>query len=271
MPQHSKARPAYTSCMRVFVTGGANGICRAAVDRLLDAGHEVSVFDVDADALAALPEGVETFHGDVADRDAVESAVEAAAPFDVVVNGAGYQAWGAIEDLEPGEVEQHFATNVDGLLNVTRAALPVLREREGRVVNVASLAGHITAPYWGMYSATKHAVEAISDALRMEVQPFNVDVVIVEPGPVRTGFNERGRDHLEQLLPETVYAGGYRAALDRGGLGGVSPETAGRVVVKAVTANRPRTRYTVGWQAWLAPKLRCILPERVWDWLVQRF
>lgn len=255
--------------MRVFLTGGANGICRAAVERLRSSGHEVAVFDIDRDALGTLPTGVETYHGDVADRETVEEAVDAAAPFDVLVNGAGYQAWGAIEDIEPVEVERHVETNVYGMLNTTRAALPMLREREGRVVNVASLAGRITAPYWGVYSATKHAVEAVSDALRMEAKPFNVTVVIVEPGPVRTGFNERGRDHLKELVDDSAYADGYRAALAEDGLGGVSPEKAGRVVAKAATTARPKTRYTVGWQAWLAPKLRVLLPERVWDWLVQ--
>lgn len=255
----------------MFLTGGANGIGRAAVERLRAEGHEVAVFDIDAEALETLPEEVETYHGDVADREAVEDAVDAAAPFDVLVNGAGYQAWGAIEDIEPEEVEQHFETNVYGLLNTTQAALPMLRENNGRVVNVASLAGHITAPYWGVYSATKHAVEAVSDALRMEMKPFDVDVIIVEPGPVRTGFNEEGRDHLHELVEDSVYADGYRAALAEGDLGGVSPEKAGRVVARAVTTKRPRTRYTVGWQAWLGPKLRAILPERVWDWLVQQF
>lgn len=257
--------------MKVFLTGGANGICRAAVERLQSEGHAVAVFDIDAEALETLPAGVETYHGDVADREAVENAIEAAAPFDVLVNGAGHQAWGAIEDIEPSEVEQHFETNVYGLLNTTQVALPMLRENNGRVVNVASLAGHITAPYWGVYSATKHAVEAVSDALRMEVKPLGVDVVIVEPGPVRTGFNEAGRAHLQELVDDSAYADGYRSALAEGGLGGVSPEKAGRVVAKAATASRPRTRYTVGWQAWLAPKLRALLPERVWDWVVQQF
>lgn len=255
--------------MRVFMTGGANGIGRAAVDVLMERGHEVAVFDLDGEALDALPDAVDTYRGDVGDEDAVRDAVEDAAPFDVLVNGAGYQAWGAIEDLESEEVERHVETNVYGVLNATRAAMPVLQEREGRVVNIASLAGHVTQPYWGVYSATKHAVEAISDALRMEVGRFDVDVVIVEPGPVTTGFNERGRAHLQELVESSPYADDYRAHLASGDIGGVSPEKAGRMVVKAVTSDHPRIRYTVGWQAWLAPKVRAVLPERVWDWLVQ--
>lgn len=255
--------------MRVFLTGGANGIGRATVDRLLEQGHEVAVFDIDQDGLDALPDAVDTYHGDVADRDRVETVIDQET-FDVLVNDAGFQARGTLEDMEHETVKQHFETNVYGLLHATRAALPMLRERDGRIVNIASLAGQIAAPTWGAYAASKHAVEALSDALRMEVAPFDVDVVIIEPGPVRTGFNEQGRDHMEQYLPDTPYADRYRDALEQE-QGGVSPENAAKTVVKAVTARRPRTRYRIGWQAYIAPRVRCLLPERLWDWLVQRF
>lgn len=254
--------------MRAFITGAANGIGRATAERLLDQGHEVVAFDIDADGLAALPDAIDTYEGDVRDAERVDGVV-AAETFDVLVNDAGYQALGAVEDMPAREARQHMETNLLGPWRVTRAALPMLREREGRVVNVSSLAGKIAGPFWGAYAASKHAVEGFSDALRTEVEPHGVDVAIVEPGPVRTGFNERGRDNLERYLPDSRYADRYRRVLNRS-LGGVAPETAARTVARAATARRPRARYTVTWQAWLGPKLAALLPARIMDRIVRR-
>lgn len=256
--------------MHVFITGGANGIGRATGEQLLDRGHEVTVLDIDADALADLPDAVTTYYGDVYDEDFVQEVI-AQETFDVLVNCAGYQRQGAVEDMALDTVEEHFETNVFGLITVTWAALPMLRERNGRIVNISSLAGKVSAPFWGAYSASKHAVEGVSDALRMELASYDVDVVVVEPGPVDTGFNDRGREHLETFLPGSPYADRYRDVLDQDWFSGVSPEKAARTVVRAVETDRPRARYTVTWQAWLGPKLKTLLPTRLFDAIVRRF
>lgn len=256
--------------MRVFCTGAANGIGRVAVRELLGSGHEVAAFDIDSEGLDDLPDEVDAYQGDLRDEDRVREVIEAE-EFDVLVNNAGISRWGAIEDMEPEEVERHFAVNVRGHLHAIRAALPTLREREGRIVNVTSLVSHVTAPYWGVYSASKHALKALSHELRMEVRPFGVDVVIVEPGPVTTGFNERGRDNVETYLPDTHYAEGYREKLAVDSFGGVTPEKAGRVLAEAATTSGPSYRYRIGWQAKLFPRLRVLLPEPIWDRVVQRF
>lgn len=254
--------------MNVFVTGGANGIGRATVD-ILHEDHAVVVYDIDDDALDDLPAGVEAISGDVRDGDAVRDAL-AGRDVDVLVNDAGFQARGAVEDMEMDTVREHIDTNVYGALHTIRAALPTLRERDGRIVNVSSLAGRVSAPTWGPYAASKHAVEALSDALRMELRPFDVDVVVVEPGAVRTGFNERGRAYMERFLPDSVYADRYEHALD-GDMGGISPEKAARTVVTAVETDRPRARYPVTWQARIAPRLKCLLPTTLFDRLVERY
>lgn len=256
--------------MRVYITGGANGIGREAATRLHDQGHDVAVLDVDAAALVSLPEGIETHEVDVRDEERVRGVL-ADEPLDVLVNNAGYQAWAAIEDADSETMERHFETNVYGIVYATQAALPALRERGGRVVNVTSMGSRFTAPYWGIYSATKHAARAITDELRMEVAPDDVDVINVEPGPVTTGFNENGLAQLETHLPDSVYAEGYREALETDDFGGASPEAAGEVLVEAVTSNRPGRRYTITWYPWLLPKLRVLLPARLWDWFVQQF
>jgi NAD(P)-dependent dehydrogenase (short-subunit alcohol dehydrogenase family) len=256
--------------MRHFVTGAANGIGRVAVTHLLEQGHEVTAFDIDEEGLADLPDAVDTYQGDIRDEQRVHEVIKGE-EFDVLVNNAGFSRWGAIEDMTAEEVEQHFAVNVYGYLHTVRAALPMLRENSGRIVNVSSLVSHLTAPYWGIYSASKHAVKAMSHELRMEVKPFGVDVVIVEPGPVTTGFNESGRDNVKKYLPDTHYAEGYREKLDVDSFGGVTPEKAGRVLAEAATTSGPSYRYRVGWQAKLFPKLRVLLPEPIWDRVVQRF
>lgn len=255
--------------MRVFITGGANGIGRATVDHLDDRGHDVIVYDIDENAFDDLPAGVTAYHGDVYDEDRVREVV-GKETFDVLINCAGYQEQGAIEDMDAGAVEKHFETNVFGLLHVTREALPMLRERSGRIINISSIAGTTAGPYWGSYAASKHAVEGASDALRMEVQEFGVEVVVVAPGPIRTGFNERGRQMLKQYLPDSVYADRYRERLEQE-QHGAPPAKAASVIVNAVEADRPKPRYTVTWVAWLGPKLQAALPTRLWDRMVRHW
>lgn len=254
--------------MKAFITGAANGIGKHTAERLLQQGHDVTAFDIDTDGLARLPDPVNTYKGDVTNEERVAEVV-AMEKFDVLVNNAGYQAMGAVEDMEMEEVRRHYETNLFGMWNMTREALPMLRERQGRVVNISSLAGNVAAPFWAAYASTKHAVEGFSDALRREMAPFDVDVVIVEPGPIDTGFNRQGREHLETYLPDSIYSDQYRQLLDHH-LDGVDPGVAGRVVAKAATTKRPRARYTVTWQAWLGPKLSCIFPTQVTDWIVMR-
>ncbi len=253
----------------VFITGGANGIGRATVEQLLEKGYEVIVYDRDGEALQDLPSAVTAYHGDVYDEDCVTEVVEQET-FNVLVNCAGVQERGAIEDIPADVVEEHFRSNVFGLLNVTRAALPILRENQGRIINISSLAGRVSGPFWGAYSASKHAVEGASDALRMEVEGFGVDVVVIEPGPIRTGFNKGGRQMVKRYLPDSVYADRYRDLLEQESRG-APPEKAADTIVHAIETGRPRARYTVTKTAWLAPRLKVLLPTRIWDCLVKRW
>ncbi|MFB6207796.1 MAG: SDR family NAD(P)-dependent oxidoreductase [Candidatus Nanohaloarchaea archaeon] len=256
--------------MKVFITGGANGIGRATVEKLLDKGHEVVVFDIDGESLSTLPEEVTWYQGDVYDKARVKQVVEKE-KFDVLVNSAAFYELGAIEDMGPEKVEAHFDANVFGTLNVTRAALPMLRERSGKIVNMSSLAGKISAPFFGIYSATKHSIEAISDSLRLELEPFDVDVVVIEPGPVETGFNERARRALEQYLSDTVYEERYREKLEGGGMEGIEPEKAAEKVVRAIETADPKARYTPTVKTSLTVKLAKMLPTSFRDYLVKKF
>jgi short-subunit dehydrogenase len=255
--------------MRVLVTGAASGIGKATVEKLLEQDHEIIAFDIDEDNLNSLPEIVEKYHGDVYDEDRVKEVVERE-EFDVLVNCAGYYELGAIEDMDPETVEAHFKTNVFGTLNMIRNSSPQLREKKGRIVNVSSIAGKISLPFYGTYSATKYSIEAISDALRYEMQPFDVDVVIVEPGPIDTGFNERARQKLKQYLPDSVYSERYQKVLENGGRAEVGAKKAAEMVVQAVESHNPKNRYIVTSEAWLMPKLKRFLPSRVWEYIIRK-
>lgn len=254
--------------MRIAITGAAGGIGSEASRILEDEGHEVLAVDRDEEALEELD--VSSRHCfDVRDEGDVESFVEDN-EFEVLVNLAGYQEAGALEDMPSETVEKMFGDNVFGTLNMIRHSLPMLREKSGRVVNTSSIAGRATVPYYGVYSATKFSIEALSDALRGEVREFDVDVVIVEPGYIETGFNIRGLNAVKKYMPDSVYSDGYSERLDQGGLPGTDAEKAGKRVAEAVTASRPKRRYTVTWLAWLAPKLRRFLPRRLFYWISER-
>jgi len=169
-----------------------------------------------------------------------------------------------------------FETNVFGLARLTQLVLPAMRRsRSGRIVNIGSMGGRITFPVGGFYHATKYAVEAISDALRVEVKPFGIDVILVEPGLVRTNFESRVNESLEVGAPpsgdHTAYAD-LLAANDKNTTSGYAndfmatgPESVAAVIVKAVDSSRPRSRYVVTSAAKALISLRRFGGDRLWD------
>lgn len=250
--------------MEILITGGAHGIGLAAAQELA-ADHEVIIVDRDADRIEEIEEEFETHCIDVYDRDAVEEEF-GDRELDVLVNCAGYQRRGAVEDIEGEVLEEHLRTNVVGPVTMVQVCLPGLRERGGRIVNVTSVAGKVTGPTWGPYSGSKHALEAISDALRQELDEVTVNVV--EPGAYRTGFNEEGRDHLAQLPDDSPHHEMYERLLDREMRGG-DPEDAGRRLAR-IAENGRLPRYTFPLHARLLVRLRWLLPDRIWDALARR-
>jgi len=201
------------------------------------------------------------------------------APLRALVNNAGLAANAPVETLPLPDWRAVFEVNVFGAVALTQALLPALHRSGGRVVNITSIGGKVAMPAFGAYSGSKFALEAISDSLRQELAPLGVPVVVVEPGGMRTEMGARGtaaaRAQLERMTPEqrARYGGtmaaflGYAAALDRGGM---TPDKAARTVALAVTAPRPRTRYTIGREAAFLSRLVRILPDRVIDRMIAR-
>lgn len=237
----------------VLVTGGSSGIGEACARHLAEQGCTVFAAARSLSEESFLDE-VE-LHGlstDVTDEASVarcvDRIVETAGRLDAIVNCAGFGIAGAIEATSIDEAKEQFDTNFFGTMRVCHAALPVLRrQRSGAIVNVSSIAGRIGLPFQGLYSATKFAIEGLTEALRMELKPFGIRVSLIEPGDFRTGFTASRRRVDGDL------GGAYRLTTDRAlaaaesdERSGASPERVARLLLRILRDPSPRLRYTVG-------------------------
>ncbi|CAB4942249.1 unannotated protein [freshwater metagenome] len=267
---------------KILVTGASSGIGRATTVQLAAKGHTVFAAARRTDRLEELardtPGTIVPVTMDVCDQGSIDRAVAAVAEhapdgLDVLVNNAGYALTGPLETIAADAFRAQYATNVFGLFDVTRAFLPAMRRRRsGRVVNVSSLLGRMAIPGSGAYSGTKHAVEALSDALRMELRPFGVDVVVVQPGftstdidTTRSMVDNAGTipDYVRSERDITAYLAGAEHA-------GATAEQVASVLVRACLTDRPRARYVA--PATNAPVLKLLtgLPTTVSDRLKLR-
>jgi NAD(P)-dependent dehydrogenase (short-subunit alcohol dehydrogenase family) len=266
-----------TPSRAVLITGCSSGIGAATARHLAHVGWTVYATARKPEALAPLAAaGCRTLALDVTDdasmRAAVAAVEEEHGAVGVLVNNAGYSQTGAIESVPLEQVRAQFETNVFGLVRMCQLVLPRMREqRWGRIVNVSSMGGRLTFPGGGHYHASKYAVEAISDALRFEVKPFGVDVVIIEPGIILTGFGEHARPGPAADGPyadfEAAVTRAYADVYEKGPmrrLGG-PPEAVARRIAKAVSAARPRARYTVTASAKALIAQKALLPDAGWD------
>jgi NAD(P)-dependent dehydrogenase (short-subunit alcohol dehydrogenase family) len=266
--------------LNVFVTGASSGIGRAAAIELAARGHRVFAGARRASALDELAQSdprIVAVPIDVTDPASVRAAAaridEATSGHgvDVLVNAAGYALRGPVETLSTDAVEHHFATNVLGLLAVTRAFLPAMRaRRSGRVINVSSVVGRFVLPGLGAYSASKFAVEALSDALRMELAEFGVAVVLIEPSWVATNIAEAS---AEQTSEFPLAAEGYERQLAKTGAyivnevrnNAIAPEAVARRIADAAQARKPKSRYVMPGRARFLVRLFDALPDAAAD------
>jgi NAD(P)-dependent dehydrogenase (short-subunit alcohol dehydrogenase family) len=261
----------------VLITGCSTGIGRATAERMAGHGWTVYATARRLDAIKDLEDkGCRTLALDVTDEVSMAAAVKeveaAEGAVGALVNNAGYALEGALEEAPMDELRRQFETNVFGLVRMCQLVLPGMRaQRWGRIVNMSSVGGRVTFPGGGPYHATKYAVEALSDALRFEVRSFGVDVVIIEPGLIKTAFGDTttaGIGHTDgpysafnRAVAERVQ-GAYEGPMGRLAAG---PEAVAAVVEKAIGARWPRPRYvvTLGARAMLATRM--LLPDRALD------
>nr|WP_254864853.1 SDR family oxidoreductase [Halovivax gelatinilyticus] len=258
----------------VLITGCSSGIGRATALAFLDEDWRVFATARNLEDVTDLAEaGCETLALDVTDPGQVASAVEyvvdESGAIDCVVNNAGYAQLGPLEDVSTAELERQFDTNVFGPQRLTRAALPHMRAQgTGRIINVSSIIGRVSIAGMGAYAGSKHALEAMSDALRTEVEPFDVDVVVVEPGAVETTFPDRVDEELpDERTPD--YDDLYAIIEDTKLVGGsgplaLDPSEVAAAIVHAATCADPPARYPVGPVAQYGSYAR-FLPDQVRD------
>src|SRR5919107_647388 len=264
----------------VLITGCSSGIGWATARRLADVGWKVYATARNVEDIAPLElRGCKLLPLDVADEDSMISAVDEVerreGAVGVLVNNAGYSQFGAVEAVPMEKVRQQFETNVFGLVRMCQLVLPGMRRQGyGRIVNVSSMGGKLTFPGAGYYHASKHAVEALSDALRFEVASFGVRVAVIEPGLIRTSFAQAAVGSMDGSGGEHPYAGfdeGVARATaenyDRGPISRLAgePEAVAEAIERAISARSPRSRYAVTPSAHLFMGLRRLLPDRAWD------
>jgi NADP-dependent 3-hydroxy acid dehydrogenase YdfG len=265
----------------ILISGCSSGIGAATAAALVQAGHTVYATARKVETLAALEAlGARPLELDVTSEDSMLAAVKtvesAHGQVGTLINNAGFAEYGPIEESDLERVRAMFDTNVFGLARLTQLVLPAMRRsRSGRIVNVGSMGGRLTFPVGGYYHATKYAVEAISDALRVEVKPFGIEVILVEPGLIRTNFESRMNEGLEAGTARQGSVTAYSdllAASEKNTTGSYAndfmatgPETVATVIVKAVQSSRPRSRYVVTPAAKFMINLRRFGGDRIWD------
>jgi NAD(P)-dependent dehydrogenase (short-subunit alcohol dehydrogenase family) len=263
-----------TAARSVLITGCSTGIGRATALRLAKAGWTVYATARKPETLAELEAaGCRTMALDVTDEASMEAALaQVQSPLGALVNNAGYSLSGALETLPMDEVRRQFETNVFGLLRLTQLVLPQMREaRAGRIVNLSSMGGRLVFPGGGAYHATKWAVEALSDALRVEVAPFGIDVIVIEPGLIKSEFGETAAAGVgEDGGPYAAFNASVAKATREvytgpaARLGGDPDDVAG-AIQKALERRRAPTRVPVTPSARILMGLHAVLPDRWWD------
>src|ERR671932_1830348 len=268
----------------VLITGCSSGIGHATAQHLAALGHTVYATARREESIADLAAlGCRTLALDVTDEASMTAAVDRVVAEEgavgALVNNAGYSLSGAIETVDMEDVRRQFETNVFGLIRMCQLVLPSMRARgAGRIVNMSSMGGNFTFPGGGIYHATKHAVEAVSDALRFEVKGFGVDVVVIQPGLIKTAFGDTAAGSVSAATPwQGPYAefnaavsestrAVYEGALAK--LGG-GPDRVARTIRTVITADRPKPRYRVTPSASMFITQRRLLPARAWGALTR--
>jgi NAD(P)-dependent dehydrogenase (short-subunit alcohol dehydrogenase family) len=268
-----------------LVTGASSGIGEATVRRLMQDGYQVYAAARRQDRMKPLAAaGAVLLSLDLTDDASIIAAVsrieaETGGSLDVLVNNAGYGSYGALEDVPLEEARRQFEVNLFGLARLIQLILPMMRQRRaGRIVNVTSIGGKIHEPFGSWYHATKYALEGLSDCLRVELAPFGISVIVIEPGAIRTDWNGIARDSLLQRSEASAYsqyARRHAGMLARGDTERFSspPSVVADAIGRSVAARRPRTRYAVGGGARTILGIRRLLSDRMFDrmlWLVSQ-
>jgi NAD(P)-dependent dehydrogenase (short-subunit alcohol dehydrogenase family) len=273
----------------VLITGATEGLGRAAALLLAEKDYRVFAAGRSAEKRAELDRladsrklPLESLELDVCDGNSVSRAVQhvlqKSGNIDVLINNAGVGLMAVTEELKLDDLRRVFETNIFGLLRMTQAVLPHMRARKsGRILMLSSVAGILTPPTYGAYSSSKHAVEALSNALRLELYPFNIEVILIEPGYIMTNFQQTAKDLAESYIEGStsspyakIYEGAIAGATNSRRESKTTPEDCARVILHAIEDSHPKARYTVTPLAKWAAFGRRMLPDTLMDSLLRR-
>lgn len=264
----------------IFITGCSSGIGYDAAIALKQRGHRVIAScrkQADVDALIA--QGIETIQLDVTQEQSIIEAVKQLLEktnghLDVLINNAGYGQAGALEDVPRSALIAQFNTNVFGLMDVIRLIIPVMRAQgSGRIINISSLLGFVSMPFRGAYNASKHAVEGLSDTLRLELKPAGIDVITIQPGPIHSRFRDHAVDEsLQQINIERSYfksqyqqmLASFKDAKDESIFTKAPAAVVDKLII-AIESKSPKPKYLVTFPSYLFMVLKRMLPVRLMD------
>ena len=263
-----------------LITGASSGIGESAAILLHNEGFKVYGAARRVEKMKELEsKGISTIALDITEEDSIVSCVntitEKEGSIDILVNNAGYGSYGAIEDVSMEEARRQFDVNIFGLARLTQLVLPGMREnRFGKIVNISSMGGKIYTPFGGWYHATKHALEGWSDCLRLEVKEFGIDVVVVEPGGIKTPWGIIAAENLKKTSGEGAYAkAAIKSAEGTAKMYNSNrlthPDVIGKVILKAVTTRKPRRRYVKGMGAKPSLFIRKWFGDGAWERMVK--
>lgn len=260
----------------ILITGASSGIGKVSALQLLQEGHIVYGAARRVEQMQELVQaGGHALKLDVSEEAQIVAGVAQIIAeqgrIDVLFNNAGYGLYGAVEDISIEDAKRQFEVNIFGLARITKEVLPHMRaQKAGKIINTSSMGGKMYTPLGAWYHATKHALEGWSDCLRLELKPFNIDVVIIEPGSIATEFGDVLTTPLLQNSGQGPYAKlaniMAKAVQEQGA--GSPPSVIAKVVSQAVAAKRPKTRYRAGKLAKLLVWIRVYLGDRIFDQVV---
>ncbi|NHA07003.1 SDR family NAD(P)-dependent oxidoreductase [Mucilaginibacter sp. HC2] len=258
----------------ILITGASAGMGKEMARHLAQDGHIVYGAARRVEKMADLKSfGVKILAMDVTDEASmiagIETIVKTEGGIDVLINNAGFGSYGAIEDVSIADARYQMEVNVFGAAHLTQLVLPYMRgKRSGTIINISSIGGKFAAALGGWYHASKFALEALSDSLRNEVKQFGIDVVVIEPGGVKSEWSSIAMDNLLKISGHTAYsnlAGQFSAIAKKANEKNADPIVIVNLVRKAIAAKQPKTRYHGGYMAGPALFMRKILPDRTFD------
>ncbi|UOB17443.1 oxidoreductase [Abyssalbus ytuae] len=261
----------------ILITGASSGMGKTTAELLLKKGYTVYGAARRTEKMNGLIQaGAKILSMDVTDENSVlfgiEEIIKNEGRIDILINNAGFGLYGAIEDVAMKDAKYQMDVNVFGLARLTQLVLPYMRKQaSGKIVNISSIGGKLANPLGGWYHASKFALEALSDSLRMEVKQFGIDVIIIEPGGIKSEWSDIAMKHAKDVSQNGAYGEMVKKMIETGEKfkdKNAEPDVIANLIVKAITTKRPKARYTGGFMAKQLLFIRKILSDRQWDKMI---